>query len=141
MMESFEFLLGDWNLDYQIPESSYSKACTATGKGSMRRFLNDKYVTFDYESTMEEQTGGAHGIFAWDPDLNLYRYWWFEDSGNFQDATCKFVNENTLFMNWNDTLLIQTFTKTGPDEVVLSMEEPDENGEYKPILKVILRRK
>ena len=31
-MDKFEFLIGDWNLDYKIPKSAFSE--TATGKGA-----------------------------------------------------------------------------------------------------------
>lgn len=140
MMEPFNFLLGDWNLEYQIPKSPYYEACTGTGHGKIQKFLNDQYVTFDYESQIQGETGKAHGIFAWDDSVKLYRYWWFESSGHFQAATCKFVNPNTLFMNWHDTVLTQTFRQTGPDEVVLDMGEPNEKSEYRSILRVIMKR-
>ena len=41
-MEKFEFLLGDWDLEYRIPKSSMSQADTGTGSGTFKRFLDDK---------------------------------------------------------------------------------------------------
>jgi hypothetical protein len=137
-MEKFEFLLGNWNLEYIIPKSAFSEAGKDSGWGTFRRALNDKYVYFDYST----KTGGeAHAIFAWDEKAKLYRYWWFENSGSFLTATCNFVNDETLFLNWHDTLLIQTFTKEGPDKVVLRMEHPTALGKYELILEVIFTRK
>jgi hypothetical protein len=137
-MEKFEFLLGDWNLEYKIPKSTFSEAGRDSGTGRFKRALNDKYVYFDYST----KTGGeAHAIFAWDEKTKVYRYWWFESSGSFLTATCNFVNDETLFLNWHDTLLIQTFRKEGPNKVVLRMEHPIALGKYELILEVIFTRK
>jgi hypothetical protein len=87
------------------------------------------------------ETGAAHGIFAWDQKFKIYRYWWYENSGSFMQATCNFVNEETLLMHRQDTLLIQTFQKTGPDKVELKMKQPDAKGEYDPILEVMFTKK
>ncbi len=56
-------------------------------------------------------------------------------------ATCNFINEETLLMYWQDTLLIQTFQKTGPDKVELKMKQPNAKGEYDPILEVMFTKK
>ena len=141
MMEKFDFLLGDWNLESRVPESAFSKADKGTGTGTFRRALDDKYVYFDYSASLTSGKGGAHGIFAWDEKAKVYRYWWFENSGVFMEATCNFVNDETLFMNWHDTLIIQTFRKTGPNEVILRMEHPVSEGKSELILEVILTRK
>jgi hypothetical protein len=141
MMEKFDFLLGNWNLEYRVPKSAFSEAATGIGTGRFKRALENKYVFFDYSSTINEQTGQAHGIFARDEKTKVYRYWWFESSGNFSSATCNFVNNETLFMNWHDTLLIQTFTKAAPNKVILRMEHPGSEGKYELILEVIFTRK
>jgi len=48
-MYGFEFLVGDWNLDYRFPISELSnRAGTGNGSGTIRRILRDKYVCFDY---------------------------------------------------------------------------------------------
>lgn len=140
-MEKFDFLLGSWNLEYRVPKSAFSEAVTGTGSGTFKRALDDKYVCFDYSSSIKGQEGQAHAIFAWDEKVKVYRYWWFESSGSFLTATCNFVNAETLFLNWHDTLLIQTFTREGPNKVVLRMEHPNVRGEYELILEVILTRK
>ena len=136
-MEKFEFLLGEWNLEYRIPKSIFAEASSDSGEGTFKRALNGKYVFFDYST----KTGsGAHGVFAWDEKVKLYRYWWFENSGTFQTATCNFVNDEMLFLNWHDTLLMQTFTKVSTDKIVLSMDHPNAQGKYEPVLVVIFTR-
>jgi hypothetical protein len=141
MMEKFEFLLGDWNLESKIPKSQFHEEATGKGRGTFKRALEGKYVYFDYSSMVNEKRGQAHGIFAWDDKTKIYRYWWFESSGNFLTATCDFVNENTLLLNWHDTLLVQTFTKVDSNKVILEMSNPDSSGEYEVILEVIFTRK
>jgi hypothetical protein len=144
VMDKFEFLLGQWNLEYRIPKSVFSETATGSGTGTFKRALDDKYVFFDYSCTITttpDEIGRAHGIFAWDEKAKIYRYWWFESSGSFTNATCNFVNDETLFMNWHDTLLIQTFQKQDKDKVILRMENPDSDGKYELILEVILTKK
>ena len=61
-MEKFGFLLDDWNLEYQIPESRFSKACTGSGSGTFKKALDDKYVFFDYDGMTRRAftaTGGS----------------------------------------------------------------------------------
>lgn len=141
MMKKFEFLLGTWSLDYRIPKSRLSEAATGAGKGTFQRVLNDRYVSFDYE--VVSSTGGrtqAHAIFAWDEKSKIYRYWWFEDSGNFLTATCYFTDDQALFMSWQDTPLIQTFKRTGPDQVTLWMGQPEAGGNHETVLEVVMTR-
>jgi len=136
-MERFEFLLGDWKLEYRIPKSVFSEAGSDTGIGRIKRGLSDKYVFFDYST---KKGGEAHGVFAWDEKTKVYRYWWFENTGSFQTATCNFVDNDTLFLNWHDTLIIQTFTRVGSDKVALRMEHPAAQGKYEVILEVLFTR-
>lgn len=140
-MEKFEFLLGHWNLESRIPKSSFSEAMTGTGVGTFKRALKDKYVFFDYEGSTKTDEGGAHGIFVWDDKAKFYRYWWFEDSGNFENAVCNFVDDNILFMDWQNTLLTQTFTKAGSDKIILRMNQSLGEDKSELILEVILTKK
>ena len=140
-MKKFEFLIGDWNLESKIPKSSFSEATTGSGFGTFKRALDDKYVFFDYESNIEGETGGAHGIFAWDEKVQIYRYWWFESSGSFMTATCDFTDNNTLFMNWHNSLLIQTFKKISKNKVVLHMSNASSENKFDLVLEVIFTRK
>ena len=137
-MEKFEFLIGDWDLDYSLPENEFNKkAGTGKGSGTIRRILGNRYVCFDYSCLLT--TGAdvqAQGIFAWDDKANIYRYRWFESSGSFSKASCRFIDDDTLFLNWHDSLLIQTFRKDGADRVMLSMKHPDSHGEYQAVLSV-----
>lgn len=137
-LDKFEFLIGDWNLEYKIPKSIFSDQGTDTGVGSFKKILNDKYVLFEYSTN---SGGEAKGIFAWDDKIKMFKYWWFENSGNFLSATCNFVNDVTLAMNWHDTILVQTFVKESSDRVVLKMQHPADKGEYELILEVIFTKK
>lgn len=137
-MDKFEFLLGDWNLDYHIPKSHLSEASTETGTGTFKKILDGRYVQFDYST----QSGGkAKGIFAWDEKMQLYRYWWFENSGSFLSATCSFINEGVLAMNWHNSVLYQTFTKQGFDKVILNMQYPAAKGGHSSVMEVVFTRK
>jgi hypothetical protein len=141
MMEKFGFLLGTWKLDYRVPKSEFGEATTGVGTGTFRKALNDKYVYFDYEASFS--TGvktQAHAIFAWDEKSKIYRYWWFEDSGNFLTASCHFIDDHTLFLNWHKTGLVQTFKKVGTDQVILRMRQPDSEETQRIVLEVRLTR-
>ncbi len=141
-MEKFNFLIGDWELIYNIPKSSFSKELTGKGTGTFKRLLSNKYVVFDYEASFSNgDLAAAHGIFVWDEKIEMYRYWWFEDSGSFDSATCSFINNNTLFMSWHDSILIQTFKKIDQNTVELRMENPDKEGKFELILEVLFKRK
>lgn len=139
-MEKFNFLIGNWDMEYNIPKSQFSEATTGTGKGTFKRTLDDKYVQFDYSTLIDGKKGQAHGIFAWDEKIKAIRFWWFESSGSFSTATCNFINDKTLFMSWHDSLLIQTFEKVDSNKVILKMENPNSEGEYELIMRVIFTR-
>jgi hypothetical protein len=138
VMNKFEFLLGNWTLEYRIPKSIFSEEGSDTGTGSFKKALNDKYVFFEYST---RSGSGATGIFAWDDKIKAYRYWWFENSGNFLTATCYFISDEILAMNWHDSLLVQTFVKEGPCKVILKMEYPAAKGGHEPVLEVMFTRK
>lgn len=142
-MLAFEFLVGDWDLVYQFPVSLLSKeAGTGIGSGTVCRFLKDRYVRFDYSCSLSTgQEEEAHAIFAWDEKSGLYRFWWFESSGSFSEASCKFIDKDTLFLNWHDGLLIQTFERKSINEVLLTMKHPNTAGEYEAVLMVQFIRK
>jgi hypothetical protein len=139
-MVKFNSFIGKWELEYNVPESIFSKADKGSGTGEFKRELNDKYVVFNYSSLLTAGKGSTLGIFAWDEKISAYRYWWFEDSGSFMTATCNFINENILFMNWENSLLIQTFTVENPNKIFLSMKYPSSEGKYLPVLEVVLKR-
>ena len=137
-MNKFDFLLGSWNLEYRIPKSIFSEPGSDTGIGTFKKALNDKYVIFEYSTKSGSE---AKGIFAWDDKTKIYRYWWFENSGNFLTATCNFINDEIIAMNWHDTVLVQTFVKEGSDRVVLKMEYPSVKGGYDLVLEVLFTKK
>ena len=110
-ISKLDFLLGEWSLDYRVPESAISKEDKGTGTGEFKRILNDKFVSFDYHAKLSSMETKAHAIFAWDEKANIFKYWWFESYGGFLAASCNFIDENTLCLNWHDSLLVQTFKK------------------------------
>ena len=128
-------------MKYNVPKSRLSEPATGTGFGIFRWALNDKYIYFDYSCSLTTGEGEAHGIFAWDPITKLYRYWWFEDSGSFSDAAGDFVNDETLFLKWHATSLIQTFKRMEDDRLILRMEDKAMKGKYELILEVLFTRK
>ena len=141
MMEKFEFLLGRWKMEYRIPKSEFSPALTGSGKGTFRRALGGKYVFFDYSGSLSTgEKGGAHGVFAWEEKSKIHRYWWFENSGNFDEATCRFLDDGLLFMQWHGSLMSQTFRKTGRGGVALRMAHPDSAGKPKTVMEVLFVR-
>ena len=143
MLDKFDFLLGTWNLESNVPKSAFSETDTGTGHGTFKRVLDDKHVQFDYEGTSNsdpQQKTKAHGIFTWDEKQQVYKYFWFESSGAFSQATCKFLDNDTLFLTWHDSNLIQTFTKTGPDQVTLRMENPVATDKFELVLEVIFTK-
>jgi len=139
-MSKFEFLLGGWKLEYNIPKSELSEAATGSGSGTFIRALDNHYVFFDYTSFANEQETQAHGIFTWDNKSEIYRYWWFESSGYFMKATCHFVDDDTLCMNWHDSILIQSFIKINPNKIILKMQQQRGDNQSKLILEVIFTR-
>jgi hypothetical protein len=140
-MRKFDFLIGEWDLTYKVPKSSFSEEASGKGTGRFNRALNDKYVVFDYEASFSTgDKAAAHGIFAWDESIKMYRYWWFEDSALFDSATCNFIDDKTLFMTWHSSNFIQTFKMIDKNTVVLKMENPIGEGKFEIILEVILNR-
>ncbi len=139
-MDKFNFLLGTWKMKYKVPKSQLSPADKGTGIGEFKRMLNDKYVTFDYHAKFTESEGAARGIFGWDEKSNIYRYWWFEDSGAFMEASCNFTNDDTLNMNWHNSTLVQTFTKMKNGKVILQMKTPVNKEDFTVVLEVIFTK-
>ena len=140
-MDKFNFLLGSWEMKYNVPKSKFSDGDIGKGHGEFKRILNNRYVCFDYTAKLSRSESAAHAIFAWDNKSKIYRYWWFENSGEFMKATCEFVNENTLSLNWHNSLLIQTFSKIENNKIILQMKNPSIENDYELILEVIFNKK
>ena len=133
-MDKFDFLIGKWKLKYYVPKSFMSDEDTGEGTGEFKRILNNKYVSFDYSAKLSKGEGSAHAIFAWDNKLN--KFWWFEDSGNYSAATCNFINDDTLCLNWHDSLLVQSFKKENSNKVILRMKYPTNENKHDLVLEV-----
>lgn len=140
-MDRFAFLLGTWELEYSVPKSQFSDYDSGTGEGEFKRILNNRYVTFDYHSKLSKGESSAHAIFVWDEGNKIYRYWWFEDSGQFMEAECEFINQNTLLLRWLNSRFIQTFQLTDDGKIILLMKHPANNDSYETILEVTFTKK
>ena len=140
-ISKLDFLPGEWKLEYWVPKSIFSEEDKGTGTGEFRRILNEKYVSFDYHAGLSSIKSSAHAIFVWDEKSQLYKYWWFESSGNFLTASCNFINDYTLSLSWHDSLLFQTFQKVSTDKIILQMKIPISSDKFEIILEVILTRK
>ncbi len=139
-IDKFNFLIGHWQLKYEILKSIFSEQDEGEGKGEFKKVLNDNYVTFNYKTKLRLSETAAKEIFAWDNKSKLYRYWWFEDSGNFSSAACNFINDETLCFNWHHGLMVQSFKKESDNEVILRMMYPSDENQYDVVLKVTLTR-
>jgi hypothetical protein len=135
-MDKFDFLIGKWKLKYNVPKSFLSDEDTGEGTGEFKRILNNKYVSFDYSAKLSKGEGSAHAIFAWDDKSKLYKFWWFEDSGNYSSATCNFIDDDTLCLNWHDSLLVQSFKKENSNKIILRMKYPANENKYDLVLEV-----
>ena len=139
-MDKFNFLLGRWKMESNIPKSKFSDAYTGTGEGEFKQILNNKYVTFDYSVDYSKSEGSAHAVFVWDNKSKIYRYWWFEDSGEFNNATCDFIDDNTLCLNWHNSIFVQTFSNTNKGNILLEMRYPLNKTEYEIVLEVVFTK-
>jgi len=139
-MEKFNFLFGTWKLKYEVPKSQFSDHDSGEGRGEFKFILNDRYVTFDYQFELSLEKTGAHAVFAWDKNRKNYKFWWFEDSGEYSQATCNFINETTLCLNWHNSLMVQTFQQTENGNIKLEMRYPKNKDEYQIVLKVLFTK-
>ncbi len=128
-MSKFDRFIGNWKLIYHIPKSSMSNSDTGMGSGTFKRILGDKFVSFDYAAKLGQGDTSAHGIFGFDEGKGVIRYWWFEDSGATMDATCDFVSDDVLAMNWHNSLLSQEFRVVSENKIILEMTLRKEKGE------------
>jgi hypothetical protein len=140
-MDKFHFLLGTWKMEYKIPKSKNIIEDIGGGEGIFKGILNNRYVTFDYKVKLTTSDAAAHAIFAWDEKSKIYRYSWFEDSGEFMKATCNFINEHTLCLNWHNSLLVQTFHRIEDGKIILQMKNPLNKNDYEIILEVVFTKK
>jgi hypothetical protein len=117
-------MIGEWALDYTVTQYGYTTK-TMRGSGSLRYLFNAAYLTFDYQ-VLEKATGEmiaeAHAVFAWDKKLGQYRYYWFESSGNFYQATGILRDAHTLALEWQDINCTQIFRRVGADAMYLEMQ-------------------
>jgi hypothetical protein len=128
-MRALSFMIGEWALDYTVTQRGQTTK-TIRGIGSLRYLFNATYLTFDYqmlEKATGEIIGKAHAIFAWDKKSRQYRYYWFESSGNFLQATGILREADTLALEWQDIKCTQIFRRVSADAMYLEMQCPDQD--------------
>ena len=128
-MRALSFMIGEWVLDYTVTQRGHTTK-TMRGTGSLRYMFNATYLTFDYQ-VLQKDTGEmlaeAHAIFAWDKKLGQYRYYWFESSGNFHQATGILRDADTLALEWQDIHCTQIFRRVSADAMYLEMRCPEQD--------------
>jgi hypothetical protein len=128
-MRALSFMLGDWELDYTVTQHGRTTK-PIRGTGSLRYLFDATYLTFDYrmlDKETGETLGGAHGLFAWDAKAQQYRYYWFESSGTFLEATGVLANDDTLALEWQGVNCTQIFRRLSADAMYLEMRCPDQD--------------
>ena len=126
-MRALSFMVGEWELDYTVTQHGCTTS-TICGSGSLRYLFDATYLTFDYQMRQKdtgEMIGEAHGVFAWDPKAGQYRYYWFESSGTFLQATGVLRDDRTLALEWQDVNCTQIFRQVSADAIYLEMHCPD----------------
>ena len=128
-MRALSFMVGEWGLDYTVTQHGHTTK-TIRGIGSLRYLFNATYLTFDYQMLQKatgEMIGEAHAIFAWDKKSGQYRYYWFESSGNFLQATGILRDAHTLALEWQDIKCTQIFRRVSADALYLEMQCPEQD--------------
>lgn len=128
-MRALSFMIGEWELDYTVTQNGHTTQ-TIRGTGSLRFLFNATYLTFDYqmiEKATGEMIAEAHAIFAWDKQSGQYRYYWFENSGNFHQATGVLRDPRTLALEWQEINCTQIFRSVSADAMYLEMRCPDQD--------------
>jgi hypothetical protein len=128
-MRALSFMIGEWGLDYTVTQRGHTTK-TLRGIGSLHYLFNAAYLTFDYRM-LKKATGEiiaeAHAIFAWDKKSGQYRYYWFEGSGNFHQATGVLRDAHTLALEWQDINCTQIFRRVSADAMYLEMRCPEQD--------------
>lgn len=128
-MQALSFMIGEWVLDYTVTQYGHTTQ-TIRGTGSLRFLFNATYLTFDYqmiEKASAAMIAEAHAIFAWDMKAGLYRYYWFESSGSFHQATGALQDAHTLAFEWQGIKCTQIFRSVRADAMYLEMRCPEQD--------------
>jgi hypothetical protein len=125
-MQALGFMVGEWNLDYTVEQGGKTSS-DLRGSGSLRYLFDGTYLSFDYDvqdKKTSDTVGGAHAVFAWDSKAGEYRFYWFESSGTFLQATASLRDAETLFLQWQGNDCTQIFRRVGDDAMFLEMKCP-----------------
>ena len=128
-MRAVSFMVGEWELDYTATQRGQTTK-TLRGTGSMRYLFGETYLTFDYQMQQKdtgEAIGEAHAVLAWDAKAQQYRYYWFESSGTFLQATGVLADDHTLALEWSGVDCTQIFRRLSPEAMYLEMKCPTED--------------
>ena len=128
-MRALSFMVGEWDLDYTVTQNGHATQ-TIRGTGSLGFLFKATYLTFDYR--MIEKASGAmiaeaHAIFAWDKKAGKYRYYWFESSGSFHQATGVLRDARTLILEWQEINCTQVFRSLSAQSMYLEMRCPEQD--------------
>ena len=127
-MRALSFMIGEWGLDYAVTQHGHTTR-TIRGNGSLRFLFSATYLAFDYQ--IFDKTNGAmiaeaHGIFAWDTKAGQYRYYWFESSGSFHQATGVLLDAHILALEWQEIKCTQIFRSLSANAMYLEMRCPEQ---------------
>jgi len=128
-MRALSFMIGEWELDYTVTQNGRTTR-TIRGTGALRFLFNATYLNFDYQAIEKASGAGigeAHGIFAWDEKAGRYRYYWFESSGSFRQATGVLEDAHTLALEWQEIKCTQIFRSVSTDAMYLEMRCPEQD--------------
>jgi hypothetical protein len=128
-MRALSFMAGDWELDYTVTQHGRMTK-SIRGTGSLRYLFDATCLTFDclmQQKDAGETIGEAHALFAWDAKTQQYRYYWFESSGAFLQATGILRDDETLALEWQDINCTQIFRRASADAMYLEMRCPAED--------------
>jgi hypothetical protein len=128
-MARLGFMVGEWDLDYTAHYGGKADR-DLCGTGAIKPLYDGVYLWFEYEvrnKRTHEIGGGARGIFAWDSKSEAYRYYWFESSGAFLNATASLRDAETLYLQWHGVDCTQIFQRVSDDALLLEMTCPEQN--------------
>jgi hypothetical protein len=128
-LPALDFMVGEWDLDYTVTQRGVTSS-TIDGTGSIRPLFGGAYLTFDYvvvNKDTREELGGAHAILAWDAKAGQYRFFWFESSRTFLQATGALADDCTLALEWQGVNCTQIFRRVDDYAMYLEMRCPDDD--------------
>jgi hypothetical protein len=128
-MRALSFMACEWELDYTATQRGQTTS-TIRGTGVLWYVFGGTYLTFDYQMRQKDSgksTGEAHGIFVWEAKTQRDRYYRFESSGTFLQATGVLAGDHTLSLEWTGIDCTQMFRRVNDRALYLEMTCPTED--------------